>query len=141
MHPATGFPLFLGLTVGLLIADVVTGRRGALRTHLSCVALTFVCLGVTIYFAEGLGELYDLEAAGAITPVHLTLAKLTTAAYLLMVVTGVRTLRDRSRRRAHRLAAVVVLTMTVVTAVTGAAMLARSPRIEPGQPGVLGARD
>ena len=73
----------------------------------------------------------DLEAAGVITPIHLMLAKVTTASYLAMVVTGVRTLRNRSRRRAHRIAAVIVLTLTVITAGTGVAMIAGSERLDP----------
>jgi hypothetical protein len=81
-------------------------------------------------FAEKMGALYHIRAAGVITPIHLALAKTTTAAYLLPIITGVRTLRDRTRRRTHRLVAFGVLTMTVLTAVTGMMMIMNSPRLE-----------
>ena len=77
------------------------------------MALALVSLGVTIVFAKRLGELYDLESAGWITPVHLTLAKLTTAAYLLPITTGILTLRNRRHKRLHFRCAMAVLAMTL----------------------------
>ncbi|MFT5048883.1 MAG: hypothetical protein ACI8QZ_000270 [Chlamydiales bacterium] len=130
MDPVTGFATFLLLTVVLLIVDVTTGLKGLLRIHLPCVMLTVVSLGVAIYFAERLGELYDIREAGMITPIHLALAKGTTAAYLLPVITGIRTLRDRSRRRTHRHVAFSVLALTVLTAGTGMLMILNSPRVD-----------
>lgn len=131
MDPVTGFSLFLGLTVVLLGVDVITGLRGMLPLHLFSVAATLASLGLAIFYAEKLGKLYDLEAAGVITPIHLTLAKITTASYLLMVVTGIQTLRDRAKRRVHRGAALVVLTLTVITAGTGVTMILLSERLAP----------
>ena len=72
-----------------------------------------VLLGVTIVFAERLGHEYDLDAAGAIKPVHLTLAKIATAAYLAPLTTGVMTWRNRRWRRVHLVAACATLALTV----------------------------
>ena len=129
MSPDYGFPLFLVLTVLLLGGVVATGLRGVLPLHLALVALALVSLGVTIVFAKRLGELYDLEAAGWITPVHLTVAKLTTAAYLLPITTGVLTLRNRRHRRVHFRCAMAVLAMTLVTTGLGLWMILAAERL------------
>jgi hypothetical protein len=123
MTPVVGFPLFLILTVGLLGLVVATGLKGRVRQHLPLVAGAVVSLGVTIFFAEQLGELYDLEAAGRIYPVHVFLAKVATASYLLPIATGAMTLRDRRHRGLHFRFAMLVLALTVLTAVTGTWML------------------
>ena len=83
------------------------------------MAFALVSIGTTIYFAERLGEVYDVQTAGAITPIHLTLAKVTTLAYLLPVVTGVLTWRNISWKPLHAKFAYTVLALTVLTAVTG----------------------
>ena len=129
MSPDYGFPLFLVLTVLLLGGVVATGLRGVLPLHLALVALALVSLGVTIFFAKRLGELYDLESAGWITPVHLTVAKLTTAAYLLPITTGVLTLRNRRHRRVHFRCAMAVLAMTLVTTGLGLWMILAAERL------------
>ncbi|HEX6884015.1 MAG TPA: hypothetical protein VF530_11590 [Planctomycetota bacterium] len=129
MSVETGFVLFLALTVTLLGVVVWTGLGARRRVHLTCVALTVAALGTTIYFAEKMGRHYDLEAAGAITPVHLALAKLTTLLYLAPLVTGVLTLRDPRWRPRHRVAAFVVLALTVATAVTGTWMILAAERL------------
>lgn len=129
--PVVGFAAFLGLTILLLVAVVLTGRAAVRRLHVFLVGTTVVSLGVTIVFAEALGDLYDLEAAGAITPIHLTLAKVTTLAYLLPLVTGLRTWRRPDFRRWHARAAYAVLALTVATAVTGTWMLLASERLPP----------
>ena len=129
MSPDYGFPLFLVLTVLLLGGVVATGLRGVLPLHLALVALALVSLGVTIFFAKRLGELYDLESAGWITPVHLTVAKLTTAAYLLPITTGVLTLRNRRHRCVHFRCAMAVLAMTLVTTGLGVWMILAAERL------------
>ena len=130
MTPPVGFVTFLLVTVALLGAVVVTGRAARRRAHLTLVAITVVSLGTTIWFAEKLGELYDLEAAGWITPVHLTLAKLTTLLYLAPVITGVMTLRNAVHRPKHRAMAWTVITMTLLTAATGTWMILASEPLE-----------
>ena len=97
--------------------------RANRKVHLPCVAGAVLCLLATIYYAEQLGKQYDLESAGIITPVHLFLAKTTTLAYLAPVVTGIRTLRNQEGRKLHGKVAYFVLFMTVLTAVTGTAMV------------------
>ena len=123
MAPQVGFPLFLVVTVLLLACVVITGVKARLRPHLVLVALAMASLGTTIWFAEQLGRYYDLEAAGPITPIHLTLAKITTFGYLLPLCTGALTLRNRRWRRLHLACALLILVLTAMTAVTGAWML------------------
>lgn len=123
MSPATGFVVFLVVTVLLLAGVTATGLLARRRAHLTLVACAVTSLGVTIYFAERLGTLYDLEAAGWITPFHLTLAKVTTVAYLLPIVTGLRLLKDPTRRPLHRRVAFLVLGLTLLTAGTGTWMI------------------
>jgi hypothetical protein len=130
LSPDRGFPLFLVLTVLLLGGVVASGLRGRLRLHLALVAAALSSLGVTIAFAKQLGELYDLASAGWITPVHLTVAKLTTAAFLVPVATGVMTLRDRRHKRLHRHCALTVLAMTLVTTGLGLWMILAAERLD-----------
>lgn len=123
MGPTTGFVVFLLITLACLGAVILTGRAARRAAHLSCVAAAVACLGVTIYFAEQLGGLYDLEAAGWITPTHLILAKVTVVAYLIPVVTGLRTIRDEAGKGLHCKAAHLVIALTVLTAISGTAMV------------------
>jgi hypothetical protein len=123
MEPLTGLVLFLIITLALLGAVVVTGLAARRRVHLFCVTGALVFLGVTIYYAEKLGDLYDLKSAGVITPIHLAVAKTTVLAYLLPVITGIRTIRNPSRKPTHRKVAFLVLGLTLITALTGTAMV------------------
>jgi len=123
----TGFVLFLVLTLASLAGAVSTGLRAWRRRHLSCVAGAVTCLALTIHYALGVGERYDLPAAGWITPVHLAMAKIATASYLLPVVSGVRTIFHPPTRKLHRKIAFLVLSLTVATAITGTWMLLASP--------------
>lgn len=127
-HPV-GFVLFLVLTLGFLAGAVSSGLRAKRRVHLLCVAGAVACLVVTIWHALGVGKLYDLAAAGWITPVHMWMAKVATASYLLPVVSGVRTIFHPPARRWHRKIAFFVLSLTVATAITGTWMLLASPRL------------
>ncbi len=129
MTAERGFVVCLALTLVLLAAVVWTGLRARRRLHLPCVAATLAVLGTTIYFAEQMGEHYDLASAGLITPVHLWLAKLTTLAYLAPLATGALTIRSATWRPRHRVCAFVVLAMTVATAVTGTWMLLAAERL------------
>jgi hypothetical protein len=119
MTAATGFGLFLVVTLILLGAVVVTGKRSLRRRHLTLVVLAFVGLGLAIYYAEKLGDEYDLDSAGSIYPVHLAFAKSTVYAYLLPIITGILTIKGKCKRTTHGRVAVAVILLTVVTAVTG----------------------
>ncbi|MEX1025724.1 MAG: hypothetical protein WD226_11680 [Planctomycetota bacterium] len=121
--PEIRFVVGLLTTILLLVLVMWTGKRRARRAHITLVVTAVAALGVTIYFAERLGEVYDIRAAGVITPIHLFLAKLTTAFYLAPITTGILTLRRAKVVRYHRWAAYTVLTLTVVTAGTGTAMI------------------
>ena len=134
MTAERGFVAFLALTLVLLGVVVWSGLNARRRIHLPCVAATLLALGSTIYCAMRMGEHYDLAAAGAITPVHLWLAKGTTLAYLAPLATGVLTLRDPSWRPRHRVCAFTVLALTVATAITGTWMLLAAERL-PGAAG------
>lgn len=123
MTPTVGFLTTLGLTLVFLGCAVVTGYKAKRKWHLTSVASAVLMLVATIYYALELGELYDLESAGIITPIHLTMAKVNTAAYLLPVVTGIRTLKDPKARKLHGRVAWSVLILTVFTAATGGLML------------------
>lgn len=121
--PQVLFPVFLLLTVVLLGGVLATGLKGRVRAHLTLVVITVASLGTTIYFAEQLGELYDLASAGRITPVHLFLAKAATFAYLGPALTGWMTLRDRRHKQLHLRLALLTLALTVSAAVTGTWMI------------------
>lgn len=123
MSPGVGFVVFLVVTLTLLGFVVRTGRAAQRRRHLPLVVLTVIALGTTIYYAEALGDEYDLEAAGWLFPFHLAVAKIAVLLYLLPVVTGIATIRNARWRRRHGLVAWTVLAFTVLTAVTGTAML------------------
>ncbi len=126
MTPLVGFATFLAVTLVLIGGVVVTGKRAQRRRHLPLVALTVVSLATTIYWAEQLGDQYDLGTAGWIAPLHLTIAKIATLAYLAPVVSGLRTLRRPATRVVHGKAAFAVIALTVLTAITGAWMVLAS---------------
>lgn len=129
MSAPVGFVLFLVLTLGCLAGAVSTGLRALRRQHLACVGGALACLALTVYHALGVGKLYDLASAGWITPVHLLLAKTATAAYLLPVASGLRTIFHPATRPLHRKLAFLVLALTVLTAITGTWMLLASKRL------------
>jgi hypothetical protein len=123
VSPEQSLAAFLALTIVLLGCVVATGLKARRRWHITFVVLALASLVVSIVCARRVGKLYDLRSAGVITPVHLTLAKITTAAYLLPIATGLRTIFRPATRRLHRTLAFVVLGMTLVTAITGTMML------------------
>ena len=126
MTATQGFIGFLVLTVGLLALVVLTGLKAKRKRHLTLVLFTVVSLAITIYWAEQLGEEYDLETAGVITPIHLWMAKFTVTAYLLPVVTGLMTIKNPKRRKLHGKVAFLVLAMTLATFATGLWMILAS---------------
>lgn len=117
------------LTVVFLGGAAITGFKRRRTLHLTLVGLSVAGLASAIYFALELGQVYDLEAAGWITPVHLGLAKVATFLYLWPAVTGVLTLREEKWRRSHRIAALSVFSLTVLATLTGAWMLLAAERI------------
>ena len=123
MSPTVGFVVFLALTLGGLGCTVVTGLRARRRLHIPSVVFSIACLAVTIVYAKKLGDQFDLKSAGWITPFHLTLAKVTTALYLVPIATGIATIFRPATRRWHRRFAFLVLALTVATAITGTAMI------------------
>ncbi|HPF14551.1 MAG: hypothetical protein H6830_05695 [Planctomycetes bacterium] len=129
MSHEQGFLGFLLLTVLLLVAVAWTGLRAKRRLHIPLVLLTVASLGMAIRFALKVGQHYDLKAAGAITPIHMFMARTATFAYLLPVVTGILTLRQPRHRRLHGIVARVVIVLTLLATLTGALMLWKAPRI------------
>lgn len=132
LSPLTGFVGFLALTVILLASTVATGLLRKLRVHLTLVAFTVASLATTIYYAEQLGKLYDLKAAGAIMDVHLALAKLATASYLAPVLSGIATLRNRSWRKLHFKLAIITVVLTLLSAGTGLWMILAAKPLQQG---------
>lgn len=124
MSPLLGFGLSFGLTLVLLGAVAWTGKRRRVRVHVTCVALTLASLAWTIHEAYGVGAVYDLSTSGAVGRIHLLLAKVTTAAFLAPLATGILSLRRARLRSVHRKVAWSVLLLTVVSAATGVWMMA-----------------
>ena len=88
-------------TVVFLGLATLTGRARKRKQHLVWVLSAVVALGVTIVLARELGEVYDVYTAGAITPIHLTMAKVTTALFLLPITTGILTWKRGKVLRYH----------------------------------------
>ncbi|MFT4542733.1 MAG: heme A synthase [Planctomycetota bacterium] len=131
MTPLVGFILFLVVTLAFLGATVATGLKAHRKAHLRYVVGSIVSLGIAVYYAEKLGETLDLESAGKIYPIHLVLAKTAVAAYLLPVISGIRTLRNPAGKTLHRRIAFLVLGLTVLTAITGVWMVIACEPLEP----------
>ncbi|QDV05692.1 hypothetical protein Poly30_11920 [Planctomycetes bacterium Poly30] len=129
MSPVYGFLGALLVTVGMLVGAAITGRKRKIPMHIAFVTAAVSGLGVAIYFALKVGELYDLEKAGMITPIHLTLARVTTAAYLWPLVTGPLAMRGKIRPRIHHFGAYVALVLTLAATVTGVMMLYGAERL------------
>ncbi len=126
MTPEAGFLTALLVTVGFLVGAAITGRKRIIHHHVKFVAGAVVSLGVAIFFALKVGERYDLEAAGWITPFHKTLAKITTAMYLWPLITGPMARKGKIRPSVHRTGAWLALGLTVAATVTGVIMLMRA---------------
>lgn len=127
--PEAGFLTALLVTVGFLLGAAVTGRARRIRAHVRFVMGAVAGLGVAIWFALALGELYDLEAAGRITPIHLTLARVTTATYLWPLITGPLAYKGRIPTGIHRTGAWLALVMTLASTATGVMMLMGAERL------------
>lgn len=129
MNPEIGFIGLLGFTVACLACAAWTGRRRRIRPHLIAVLGAVLGLVGAIAFALRVGERYDLATAGVITPVHLTLARIATAAYLGPLITGPLVLAGRLRGRWHHRLAWTAIVLTVAATVTGAWMLLAAERL------------
>ena len=131
MSPIAGFLSFLTLTLACLGSAVYSGLRARRKLHFFSVGGAVAALAATIYYAEAMGETLDLDSAGRIYPIHISIAKLATLAYLLPVLSGLRTLKEPAFRKVHGRIALAVLVLTVLTAVTGIWMvLAAGPLSE-----------
>lgn len=129
MGAEAGFLTALLTTVAFLAAAAVMGRKRRIRAHVSLVVCAVTSLAVAITFALRVGELYDLEAAGVITPIHLNLARATTVTYLWPLATGPLAARGRVSPRLHRTGAYLALGMTLAATVTGVLMLLGAERL------------
>ena len=127
--PEIGFLASLLATVAFLLLAAVAGRRRRIRVHVSFVACAVLGLGTAVYFALKTGELYALDSAGAITPIHLPLARVTTLFYLWPLITGPLAWKRRSSPRIHRAGAWTVLALTLAATGTGIAMLLSAERL------------
>ena len=133
MDILTKFVAAFGLTLVALLGVMWSGwtwrQKPKRRLHLFLVGITVAFLVVTIALALELGESYDLDAAGWITPIHMSLARAATASLLLPVVTGVQVLRTGRVGRAHRAAALTSFTLIALAAATGFWMVYQAPAL------------
>ncbi len=129
MGTEAGFLTALLATVVFLGLAAVKGHQRQIRTHIALVGCALASLVVTIVFALRVGELYDLEAAGVITPIHLMIARVTTVVFLWPLITGPLLLRGWIKPRLHRIGAYLALGMTIAATVTGVMMLMGAERL------------
>jgi hypothetical protein len=123
LTPIVAFALAFLVTLALLVVVAWSGLRARRRIHIPAVGLTVASLAVTIYFAYQLGHALDLESAGVITPIHLFLARAATLALVVAIAFGLWTLRSPKSLRLHRRLAWFALTLVVLAAITGVAMV------------------
>jgi len=126
-----GFLAGLAATVVVLVGVIVSGMRERRRIHIPLVIVFFATLGTTIWFAERMGRALDLKAAGWITPVHLALAKTTTLAYALPMISGMLALTSERWKARHKCLAWLLIAMTLATVATGAWMALKAPHLAP----------
>lgn len=131
VDPLVPFAAALGTTAALLGCAAVAGRRRKIGGHILFVWAAVVMLALSIKFALDLGKAYDLESAGRITPIHLTIARITTISYLWPLLTGPLAMRDKVPRKLHRVGAWCALLLTLAALVTGAMMVMGAERIVP----------
>ncbi len=79
---------FLGLTVLLIVADLVTALQGRRRLHVSLALVTMVCFAIAILFAEEVGTYWTFEPL--YLQVHLVCAYAGTALAILTLLSGAR---------------------------------------------------
>ncbi len=132
MTPTLAFALAFLVTLVLLAVVAWSGMRAKRRVHIPAVAMTYVSLAVTIYYAYGLGRILDLHSAGIITPIHLFLARAATVAIVLASLIGLRTAFHPQTRGLHKRAAWLALSIVVLAAVTGVVMVCLADPIQPG---------
>jgi hypothetical protein len=126
LTPIASFALAFGVTLIALGVVVWSGLRARRGVHVPAVGFALAALGATIFCAYRLGHTLDLESAGIITPIHLTLARAATIALLVPVVLGIRTLFVPATRAWHARAAWFALALVVAAAITGVIMLSRA---------------
>lgn len=131
MTPTLAFTAAFCVTLALLGVVAWSGIRAKRRVHVPAVGLTGISLGVTIWFAYRLGHTLDLASAGIITPIHLTLARIATLAILAAIVMGLVALRSPNRIRLHKRVAWIALSLVVLSAITGVAMVSMASTIAP----------
>jgi hypothetical protein len=127
LSPVAVFAAWFAATLAALVVVAWSGMRARRRVHIPAVVVTYVLLGTTIYCAYALGRVLDLRAAGPITPIHLSLARAATLALVVASAFGVRTLFVPAARRWHRRIVWFALTLVVLAAGTGVAMVALAP--------------
>lgn len=117
----THWVLFLSsvvVLVSLLVADVMTGLRGARKAHLILVSCTIPTLLFAIYEADSVGRYYTFGRT--ILTIHLTLAKSATLAVIPVAGSGIWLLRTGRCRRVHFWIVMGFLALAAAASVTGA---------------------
>ncbi len=132
MTPTIAFALAFLVTLVLLAVVAWSGTRAKRRVHIPAVIAAYASLAVTIYYAYALGDTLDLASAGIITPIHLLLARAATVALLVASASGLRTIFRPKARRLHKRLAWFALSIVVLSAITGVAMVALASPHQPG---------
>jgi hypothetical protein len=119
--------LFLGTyaaTGVTLFAAMFLGHKGRVKAHIGAILVFLALFGVTIYFADQTGHVYELDARWK--AIHLPLAYLATGATLLPLATGFLHWRGKTGLFLHKVGIALFLLPFVAASVTGGIMLASS---------------
>lgn len=117
MPPALAFWTSLLVTVGLMVATLVTGWRRRRRLHLWLGPITLASLALTIVLTEQLMARYDFPASAK--AVHLPCAKTGGMLALPVLLTGIWLWARPNARRWHQIAVYVWLVSVLVATSTG----------------------
>jgi hypothetical protein len=96
----TGLFVSLGVTVLLLAVALVFAFKHKPRAHIGCICGFLACFLVTLYFAETLGQRYDLSQPSKW--IHLSLAIWTTLFTLAPITTGLQHWRGKWKVQTHK---------------------------------------
>lgn len=130
MSPPAAFAIAFLVTGALLGVVAWSGMRARRRVHVPAVVLAYASLFVTIWLAYALGHTIDLASAGAITPVHLFLARAATLALVVASAMGLRTVFAPKARGTHKRLAWIALSIVALAAITGIVMVSLADPVQ-----------
>lgn len=113
----TSFWVSFAVTLLLVAATIVQGRRRRRRAHLALALVSVAVLTVTIVLAERMGATRSFPRAEM--RIHLWFAKSAALSVLPVVFTGAMLWRRPRWRRPHRVMVLLFLLLTVAATGTG----------------------